>query len=236
MNALICRYQSTGKPHSSSQTSTPCKTLLHVLLPWILAITVTTPQVFIQKVLVVVTKDPDTRIAHVCRESFPNVILQQVYTTSFFGLFFAIPAFIITGLLLRVGYALHKQTQPPENSTRSREEKRQLVDKRETARLVALLVTLFVVSWLPFLLYRILEVFDIWKTSMFWFEVVLISGFSTAASHPILFCVTSKNFKKNIREVMVKFSAKCGRRQYNMDLSQGISVLALSTEATGGDE
>ncbi|KAI8494773.1 Somatostatin receptor type 5 [Branchiostoma belcheri] len=162
-----------------------------------------------------------------------------IYT---FTLGFAVPLIIIVtcySLMTRRLCDSVKGTSVQRNQSRRHREK--AIKKVE--RLVAVVVTVFVICWLPFYIFQIANLFhtfDMWDletvAGLFYFTIAL--SYSNSCCNPVLYAFFDENFKKSFQEALkirpkIRFTKHLApSNAYNTFYSRRTELVTMTVKST----
>lgn len=195
----VDRYISLQYPARSCHTPTSGQFVGLIISMWLVAAIFMTPQVFIREIDVV-SDVPFIRPLPFCIETWPNDRDRMTYGVFLLFVVFILPGFTIGICYGNVGKALfvtQKHQRVNSDGTTQR-----LVAVKKAARMVIILICVFMVCWLP---YNILSAVadlsgDALVTEILPF--VLLLGHAHSAINPILYWSLNKRFRESIHGIL----------------------------------
>ncbi|XP_053202617.1 neuropeptide Y receptor type 5-like [Panonychus citri] len=203
----IDRYCAIMNPFSSTNW-TKARGKLTVGLIWFLALSLSSVQIIHSKA---VPEYFGNETFYICREIWPSPLAERTYTVAIFLITFILPMIILVYTYTCIAWKMLNHISPG-NANAARDEA-QLEAKMKVIKMLAVVVILFAVCWLP------LHIFNI----LYWFEVPIFdpgsdTGFylhnglfflchwlamANSFLNPIIYCFMSDNFRNDL-EVLVQ--------------------------------
>ncbi|RWS07417.1 substance-P receptor-like protein, partial [Dinothrombium tinctorium] len=151
----------------------------------------------------------DNETYYDCREVWPDAFSERFYTMAIFVITFAFPMCVLCFTYASIGWKMLRHTSPG-NADIVRDEV-QLVQKMKVVKMLATVVVLFAICWLPLQIFLILHWFRIEFTDIeteFGFRVYMITFFvchwlamANSCVNPIVYCFMSENFRVNMAQL-----------------------------------
>ncbi|KAI1291842.1 putative G-protein coupled receptor 83 [Halotydeus destructor] len=181
---------------------------LTIVLIWMAAIALASVQLIHSKAEKMMYGN--NTIYYDCREIWPDDASEKIYTMTVFIITFALPMIILTYTYASIGYKMFMHSTPG-NADVVRDEA-QLVAKMKVVKMLATVVVLFALCWLPIQTFNLLH----------WFRVEFIDTSTDAGFHlynglffvchwlamansfvnPVVYCFMSDNFRTDLRNLV----------------------------------
>ncbi|XP_014788310.1 QRFP-like peptide receptor [Octopus bimaculoides] len=201
----VDRYLSLQYAHSTQRTTSPQQAIVIIITIWVLAALIMGPLLFIREidVLVLPTLEPMT----FCIENWPQNTDREAYAIFLFFVVYIIPSTTLFLCYIRVFKYVCKQEMQRENSDCST---KRLISRRKAARMLIILVLIFMVCWLPYNIVSLIS--DIWGSA--WNQLDLLRyalwlGHSHSAINPVMYWLLNKRFRQQVRRMFRK-TKNCG--------------------------
>uniref|UniRef100_T1K3U4 G-protein coupled receptors family 1 profile domain-containing protein n=1 Tax=Tetranychus urticae TaxID=32264 RepID=T1K3U4_TETUR len=195
----IDRYCAIMNPFSSTNW-TKARGKLTVGLIWFLALTASSTQLIHGKA---VEEFSGNETIYICREVWPSPVAERTYTMIIFVITFVLPMIILVYTYTCIAWKMLNHTSPG-NANAARDEA-QLEAKMKVIKMLAVVVILFALCWLPLQLFNIL----------YWFEIYIFDpdtqigiylhnglfflchwlAMANSFLNPIIYCFMSDNFR-----------------------------------------
>ncbi|RWS30812.1 putative G-protein coupled receptor 83-like protein, partial [Leptotrombidium deliense] len=195
----LTRYVAIMYPLTSSRW-TKSYALITVGAIWILGISLASVQLIHSKAEEIVYKNVSY---YDCHEVWPNQFIEKLYTMAIFVITFALPMLVLSFTYASIGWKMFRHTSPG-NADALRDEA-QLMQKTKVVKMLATVVFLFAICWLPLQTFLILHWFrvDFIDTSsdqgftayMIIFFVCHWLAMANSCVNPIVYCFMSENFR-----------------------------------------
>lgn len=146
----------------------------------------------------------------VCEEKWPSESLRKTFGTTTAVLQFAVPFCVITFCYLCVSVKLKNRVKfKPGSKTNAREEADR-ERKRRTNRMLIAMVAIFAISWMPLNIVNVIEDYYPGVGELNFFKLIFFMVHSLAMSstcyNPFLYAWLNENFRKEFKQVTLKFS------------------------------
>ena len=201
----VDRYLSLQYAQNTQRSTTPQQAVVIVITIWVLASLIMGPLLFIREtdVLTLPTLPPMT----FCIENWPQNTDREAYAVFLFFVVYIIPATTLFMCYVRVGKYLCQQELQRENSDGST---KRLVSRKKAARMLIILVIVFMTCWLPYNIVSLVT--DVWGTT--WNQLDLLHyalwlGHSHSAINPLMYWLLNKRFRQEVRK-MFRRTRSCG--------------------------
>ncbi|XP_052281324.1 QRFP-like peptide receptor [Dreissena polymorpha] len=203
----IDRYYSLKKPMNIiRRVSSSGQSCCLILSMWIVASIFMSPLLFIRDIDIV-HDIPFLRPMTFCIEQWPQDRDRKAYGVFLLFVVFIIPAFTIGVCYGNVGRALcvtDRQTRFNSDGSTNR-----LVSRRQAARMVIILICVFMVCWLPYSVISALADISENATIIESLPFVLWLGHAHSAINPMLYWSLNKRFRDNIQKMGKVISTRC---------------------------
>lgn len=154
----VDRYLSLQYAHSTQRSTTPHQAVVIVITIWVLASLIMGPLLFIRETDVLVL--PNLAPMTFCIENWPQNTDREAYAVFLFFVVYIIPATTLFMCYVRVGKYLCQQELQRDNSDGST---KRLVSRKKAARMLIILVIVFMACWLPYNIVSLVS--DVWGTT-----------------------------------------------------------------------
>lgn len=194
----VDRYISLQYPSRARRTPTSKQSLSLVLAMWVVAAIFMTPQIFIREIDIF-DDVPFIRPLPFCIETWPEDRDRITYGAFLLFVIFILPAFTIGICYGNVGKALfttEKHQRVNSDGTRQR-----LAPLKKAARLVIILICVFMICWLPY--NTISTLADLSEDALLTqaLPFVLLLGHAHSAINPLLYWSLNKRFRESVQRI-----------------------------------
>eukprot|EP00058_Branchiostoma_floridae_P004652 XP_002590140.1 hypothetical protein BRAFLDRAFT_90874 [Branchiostoma floridae] len=211
---------------------------------WAISLVVSSP--------VVIFANTDTAEQHethliTCNLHWPEHVsstMGEAWVIYTFTLGFAVPLIVIVtcySLMTRRLCDSVKGTSTTVQRNQSRRHREKAIKKVE--RLVAVVVTVFVICWLPFYIFQIANLSNAFSgmeldtaAGLFYFTITL--SYANSCCNPVLYAFFDENFKKSFQEALkfrpkIRFTKNLGPSQaYNTFYSRRTELVTMTVKST----
>ena len=223
-------------PPSSGGRRSSKRILLIVIAIWVVSFVITALPVYLYR----------TYDSNGCSNAYPPSLHRKLATINAI-LMYVLPLGIIAFSYQRIGklvteraIKLRQQTPNPSletsRSTMKKNEEAILIQTRKTQRILKPLVILFAVTMLPYQMFMLTMVYwDTFSRQSYYYilmAIVSISVATNSAADPLVYCVTNKDFLREIKTALVP---RCfsGGRQLKCRARHGPNVISSRSRVTG---
>lgn len=202
----IDRYIALKHPAASHNTTSPRQSFIVVVLIWIVAAIFMAPLIYIRDIDTI-DQLPFLRPLPYCIEKWRDQKDRQMYALILLCVVFIVPALTITICYGNVGIALCK-TKMYRNVNRD-ESVQKVVSRQRAARMVVILICVFVCCWLPYNIISALSDLSVNARVTNTLPFVLWLGHAHSAFNPMLYWSLNKRFRDRIHRMVnvVKISS-----------------------------
>ncbi|XP_061175447.1 QRFP-like peptide receptor [Saccostrea echinata] len=206
------RYYAICHPLKIRYLKSNTRVLVLMFVVWILALAVSSPFLFVQKIaerLQHLNGPPYLKVVEVCVEHYEKMEMEEVHTLVQFVIFFCVP---IGVMFFAYGNIAHQLwIRKPIGDSHDLEKSMQ--QKKRIIKMLIVIVLVFLICWLPFFAVHIYRMYnnvdyeDFRMVSL----VVQIIGFTNSAVNPIMYGFMNQKFKQTIRVMYVRCRSKLYR-------------------------
>ncbi|XP_045215174.2 QRFP-like peptide receptor [Mercenaria mercenaria] len=195
----VDRYISLQHPVAAQKMTSACQSCVLILFMWIVAAVFMGPLIYIRDIDML-NDVPLLRPLPFCIEKWPHDRDRQAYGVFLLFVVFIIPAFTITICYGNVGKALctvegHQRVSSDGSTQR-------LVSRQRAARMVIILIFVFMLCWLPYSIISTLS--DLYENAKFTntLPFVLWLGQAHSAFNPMLYWSLNRHFRASVHRLV----------------------------------
>ncbi|XP_074601757.1 RYamide receptor-like isoform X2 [Brevipalpus obovatus] len=196
----IDRYFAIMNPLNCARW-TKARSRLIVIFIWIVGTALSSSQLMVSKAMPATGSDNST--IYQCRELWESVWAERTYTAIIFCITFALPMSILMFTYSSIGWKMLHHTTPGNANTAR--DIAQFEAKMKVVKMLAVVVVLFILCWLPLHIFNVLYWFDApifpptdsgrrWQNAIFFLCHWL--AMANSFLNPIVYCFMSDNFRE----------------------------------------
>ncbi|KAJ9590229.1 hypothetical protein L9F63_016649, partial [Diploptera punctata] len=231
----IDRYLAIRHPMAFGKIFNKTTTSSVIVILWIVALSIFAPVLWVRKL---VTMDEDLgpvldmlnlTLPEYCIERWPDENGRLVYGIICFVLVYAVPGFVVVVAYSLMGLRLCSIKPPFDGPAYfiTMDCTRLVRERRRVARILLLLAILFAFCWLPYNLMALL--FDMGVGGdMKLLSFTLLLGHANSAINPVLYCFMTRNFRRAVRELVLRSKVSLATRQHQRCNYFSICLLFLN--------
>ncbi|XP_069678709.1 QRFP-like peptide receptor [Periplaneta americana] len=213
----IDRYLAIRHPMAFRKIFNRTTTLFVIVVLWIVALSIFAPLIWVRQVEVP-DIDPDLNLPGFCIEKWPDSHERLMYGVLCFVLVYAVPGSVVVLAYSLMGLRLCAISPPfngPGNEAMASTQQctRLVRERRRVARILLLLAVLFAFCWLPYNVLALLFDLGVNKNIQL-FSFFLLLGHANSAINPILYCFMTRNFRRAVRELVLRSRVSLANRQH----------------------
>ncbi|XP_066568641.1 QRFP-like peptide receptor [Amia ocellicauda] len=202
------RFQGILYPLQLRKVYSPCHAIKMLAAVWLAAVVIASPMWYAHEVEVMYDFLFDVHYT-CCQEVWPHSQQRQAYTTFLLVLVFLVPMItmgVLYGRIIRELWGKHRVHDIMFQALPGSEINKITRKKRHAVKLMAIVVLLFAICWMPFHLVSLLS--DYGKLNLgsdqefVVFTTVQLLGFSNSVCNPVVYAVLNENFKKGLLAIL----------------------------------
>ncbi|PSN40751.1 hypothetical protein C0J52_13693 [Blattella germanica] len=214
----IDRYLAIRHPMAFRKIFNKTTTLFVIVILWIVALSIFAPVIWVRQLVMIDIGETNQNLPCYCFEDWPENHGRLVYGIICFVLVYAVPGSVVVLAYSLMGLRLCS-IKPPfdepanESITSTRQCTRLVRERRRVAKILLLLAVLFAFCWLPYNVMALL--FDMGvRRDMQLLSFSLLLGHANSAINPVLYCFMTRNFRRAVRELVLRSKVSLANRQH----------------------
>ncbi|CAL1528468.1 unnamed protein product [Lymnaea stagnalis] len=205
----VDRYMSIQHPSHAHWSSAPSHALVLTAVTWTTSAVFMAPQLYVRTVDTLTM--PDLPSMTFCIEHWPQDQDKHIFGLLLLLVMFVIPVLILAVCYANVGKMLCSYTLSREDSNTSNVT--YIFCRKRAARILVLLVGLFICCWLPYNIMSIMIDLGDMSGLVPFLPFALWLGHAHSAVNPVLYWVTNRRFREMVAKLRMRIQRPCIKKK-----------------------